>query len=294
MCNRGGKSCASPSGTDTSGMPGTLCEISKNSKIKIGGEIMGEEINFGPVYIKSGKYKGIVGKYDDDETDDKGQECAVVYIGLNLMLGDYVLIPHKHLGNVTTEILLSRQQLLFKRMFEFHELISKARTVKMLKEQINILNEFILIEAILHENYIKARFLNNNSGKKIFISHASVDKSFAKTLSTDIANAGHLPWLDEWSIDVGESIPASIAKALRNSDFVLVILSEEAVNSLWVQAEWENKYWDEINTRQVKVLPVLYKKCDIPELLKTKKYADFQVDYSFGLENLLKSINKCE
>jgi hypothetical protein len=80
-----------------------------------------------------------------------------------------------------------------------------------------------------------------------------------------------VPWLDEWSISVGESIPKSISLALRNSDFVLVILSANAIKSQWVQAEWENKYWDEINDEMVKVLPILYQKCDIPDLLKVKK-----------------------
>ncbi|MCZ0829985.1 toll/interleukin-1 receptor domain-containing protein [Brevibacillus halotolerans] len=63
---------------------------------------------------------------------------------------------------------------------------------------------------------------------------------------------------------------ASIGKALRNSDFVLVILSEEAVNSRWVQAEWENKYWDEISERLVKVLPIMHKSCLFQNFLKQR------------------------
>lgn len=234
---------------------------------------------------------GMIGNYDDEEVDDNGEECAVVYIGLNLMVSDYLLIPHEHLTSITTEHLIARQKTILNEMVEFHNLRIKSRTKEVCHNQVQLLNEFILTEAILHENFINARFLNKNSGKKIFISHSSKDKPFAKMLATDLSNAGHIPWLDEWDIKVGESIPASIGKALRNSDFVLVILSEEAVNSQWVQAEWENKYWDEISERQVKVLPIMYKSCSIPELLKTKKYADFTIDYDFGLENLLASIS---
>jgi len=249
-----------------------------------------EELSYGAVYIKSGKYKGMIGHYDDDEFGEKGKDCAIVYRGLNLMLGDYVLIPHKHLTKVTTEHLLVRQKEILKNMYEYHKLVPKSRSKEMHSNQVQLLNEFILTEAILHENYINARFLNKNSGKKIFISHSSSDKPFARTLATDLSNAGHTPWLDEWDIKVGESIPASIGKALRNSDFILVILSEAAVSSQWVQVEWETKYWDEINEGKVKVLPVLYKSCIIPELLKAKKYADFSDNYNLGLENLLYAI----
>ena len=38
------------------------------------------------------------------------------------------------------------------------------------------------------------------------------------------------------------------------------------------------------------VLPVLIENCDIPELIKTKKYADFRKDYSYALEQLIDAL----
>ncbi|MEO2204742.1 TIR domain-containing protein [Paenibacillus pabuli] len=55
----------------------------------------------------------------------------------------------------------------------------------------------------------------------------------------------------------------------------------------WVQEEWYSKYWDEINSGMVKVVPILIEECEIPELLKTKKYADFREEYSRALRELL-------
>ena len=257
--------------------------------------MMGEvvlEINYGPVYIREGKYKGIIGNYDDDETKKDGKEYAIVYIGLNLLSGDSILVPKEYLTEVTTSHIITRQKEIFDKIIEFHSISPKNRSKDLCINQVNLLNEFILTEAILNESFIRARFLNSNSGKKIFISHASIDKPFAKTLATDLSESGHVPWLDEWDIAVGESIPGSISKALKNSDFILVILSESATKSHWVQAEWENKYWDEINEGMVRVLPILYEECQIPNLLKTKKYADFTKDYSLGLESLLFALNK--
>ncbi|WFF93925.1 toll/interleukin-1 receptor domain-containing protein [Bacillus paralicheniformis] len=245
------------------------------------------EVCYGPVYINQGKYKGIIGTYDDDEIGQDGKEYAIVYIGKDLLSGDAIWVPKAYLSEVTTSQIISRQKEIIGNIYEFHMLSPKNRSKSLYMNQVNLLNEFILLETILNETFIKARFLNSNSGKKIFISHSSMDKEFAKILSTDLSNAGHIPWLDEWNITVGESIPRSISKALRNSDFVLVILSDNANRSQWVQAEWENKYWDEISEGMVKVLPVLYKECQIPDLLKTKKYADFSRDYSKGLESLL-------
>ena len=68
---------------------------------------------------------------------------------------------------------------------------------------------------------------------------------------------------------------------------MIVVLSEHAVISRWVENEWQAKYWEEVTEGQIKVLPVLAKQCEVPTLLMTKKYADFTQSYNDGLESLL-------
>lgn len=121
----------------------------------------------------------------------------------------------------------------------------------------------------------------------MFISHSSKDKQFARWLAVELANSGHSPWLDEWKIRVGESIPLKVSQGIKDCHALIVVLSEHAVASRWVENEWHAKYWDEISEGRVMVLPVLLKKCEIPTLLKAKKYADFTEDYNEGLETLL-------
>jgi hypothetical protein len=73
---------------------------------------------------------------------------------------------------------------------------------------------------------------------------------------------------------------------------VLVILSKHSIDSKWVEREWEAKYWDEVQSGEVKVIPVLLEECDIPQLLKTKKYANFVSDYANGLDEILLVLNR--
>jgi hypothetical protein len=75
------------------------------------------------------------------------------------------------------------------------------------------------------------------------------------------------------------------------ADFVVVVLSEHAVHSRWVEREWHAKYWSEVEAGHIQVLPVLLRDCEIPELLKTKKYADFRENYNDGLEDVLLTID---
>lgn len=163
---------------------------------------MGKEIDFGIVKIIKGKYKGCIG-YFDDEDGDYYKEKAIVYFGDPLLSPGYIIVPYEYIDDeITTEDLHKRQKEIFKQFAE-------AELAHNSKKQTRLLAEFLFIETIFSERYIKARFMQSTSGKRIFISHSSADKTFAKLLATDLAEAGHKPWLDEWEIKVGSSIPSS-------------------------------------------------------------------------------------
>ena len=125
---------------------------------------------------------------------------------------------------------------------------------------------------------------------KLFISHSSKDKEFVFQLSKDLCALGHKPWFDDWEIKVGECIPSKIDRAIGEADYVIIVLSPDAVNSGWVEREWQSKYWDEIEKNKTLVLPILISDCQIPNLLKTKKYADFRDNYRVGIVYLMAAI----
>ena len=111
-------------------------------------------------------------------------------------------------------------------------------------------------------------------------------------LAVDLSSLGHSPWLDEWEILGGESIPTKIATGIEESDYIVLVLSKYAVTSNWVEQEWQAKYWAEITNYKVSIIPILIDDCVIPTLLRTKKYIDFREDYTLALEQLANSVNK--
>lgn len=157
------------------------------------------------------------------------------------------------------------------------------------EEHIEHLTEYAFVQSQLMERMFVAR-LTQGIGKKVFISHSSKDKQFARWLSVDLANRGHDPWLDEWKIRAGESIPSKISEGIEQCEFILVVLSEHAISSNWVEREWQAKYWAEVSNGQVSVIPILLRECEVPVLLRTKKYADFTTSYNNGLEDVLSAI----
>lgn len=239
------------------------------------------------VFITEGKFKGRIGYFDDDDLNEKGQAIGFVSFGNPLYSSEHE-VPMAYLREINTEDLYKRQGDIQNELLKIKYSERKANHEK---KMVDLLTEFIYIESLFSEKYFNSRFLHDKSGKTLFISHSSLDKPFARLLATDLAEAGHSPWLDEWHIKIGESIPGSISRALQVSEYVLVILSNNSNKSAWVEQEWYTKYWEEINERKDKILPILIEDCNIPELLKTKKYADFREDYNRGLRELLLAID---
>lgn len=124
----------------------------------------------------------------------------------------------------------------------------------------------------------------------IFLSYSSKDKVFATRLAESMRELGHRLWLDEWVIKVGESIPAKIQAGIKEADYLVVVMSAHAVQSGWVEREWQAMYWSEASDGRVRVLPALLEDCEIPTLLRTKAYADFRTDYGVGLVKLMAAI----
>jgi len=248
------------------------------------------ELEYGPVVVTEGPFKGRIGYYDNDESvrvgnpqSEQYEPQAVVYFGTPLITRGFFFLPTSQLRAVTThDLLVRRDELARKCYLTPHE--------KQGKKYIEELLELHYVESALVDRLMMVRHKQAGKGMTVFISHSSLDKGFARQLSTDLSAFGHDPWLDEWQIKVGESIPEKIATGLEAADYILVVLSANSVTSKWVEREWHAKYWDEVSKGQVAVLPVLLTDCTIPTLLKTKKYADFRSDYNNGLDDILAAL----
>jgi formylglycine-generating enzyme required for sulfatase activity len=123
---------------------------------------------------------------------------------------------------------------------------------------------------------------------RVFLSHSSDDKESVRRLAEDLKRTGIEVWLDEWEIRVGDRITQKIQEGLKRTDYLALWLTREAVDSQWVETEWQSKYATEIAGGSAIILPLLAEDCDIPPLLRDKRYADFRNNYNNGLKELLR------
>ena len=92
----------------------------------------------------------------------------------------------------------------------------------------------------------------------IFISHASEDKdSLVRPLATVLERLSVRVWYDEFSLQLGDSLVASIDKGLKESRFGLVVLSKSFLGKNWTEYELRSLMTRQIDGEKV-ILPLWY------------------------------------
>lgn len=129
---------------------------------------------------------------------------------------------------------------------------------------------------------------------RIFLSHSSKDKFFARELADRLNKVGVRVWIDEAELKVGDSLIQKISYAIDRTDYLAAILSKNSVSSNWVKKELDLAMTKEINGKKVIVLPILIDDCDMPPYLKDKLYADFTRPEKFdeSFDKILKAIGQ--
>jgi 5'-deoxynucleotidase YfbR-like HD superfamily hydrolase len=128
---------------------------------------------------------------------------------------------------------------------------------------------------------------------QIFMSHSSRDKAFVRRLNRDLRSQAFRTWLDEEDIPFGSSISEEIQNGLDTSDVLFVFLSEHAVASRWLATEWQSKFFQQMQVRQIPIVPILLGDCRIPTFLSDKRYVDFRrkEDYDANLSAMLRFLS---
>jgi hypothetical protein len=126
--------------------------------------------------------------------------------------------------------------------------------------------------------FVPRRLMVETTRKKqydSFISYFRGDEPFADMLYQQLNIRGLYIWKDTVEIEVGDSFTDKIQEGLRDAYSFTIILSPEALARPWVREELRAAHAQRL-AGELKILPVLYKDCQIPPFLADYKYADFR------------------
>jgi hypothetical protein len=122
--------------------------------------------------------------------------------------------------------------------------------------------------------------------QKIFLSYSRKDIDFARKLSGDLETAGYDVWWDLTDLRGGDDWVRLIPDAIATSEFFIVVLSPDSIESEWVRKE----YTQALSLRK-KVVPIMFTPSTVPFALNTINYVNFVTgDYQENFANLLRAL----
>jgi uncharacterized protein YjbI with pentapeptide repeats len=89
-----------------------------------------------------------------------------------------------------------------------------------------------------------------------FISYSTKDQEFAERLHADLQNKGVRCWFAPHDLPVGAKTWDAIGKAIELHDKVLLVLSQNSVDSDWVEDEVQKAFANERDRKQLVLFPV--------------------------------------
>jgi TIR domain len=117
----------------------------------------------------------------------------------------------------------------------------------------------------------------------LFISHSSRDMNAALQLATTLNFCSIDVWLDDWELQVGQSLTDEIARAMNDSRFIAILITENYNKSVWTKTEYKKALAREQKEQRIVMLPLIVGEAEIPDFLEDKIYIDLRKDFFAGL-----------
>lgn len=95
---------------------------------------------------------------------------------------------------------------------------------------------------------------------KVFLCHAHEDKALVRELGKRLREKGIDAWLDEWELQLGDSLRRKIIDegGIAESDSFIIVVTPNSIESNWVKAELDAAFIRWINEKGYKIIPIFW------------------------------------
>jgi hypothetical protein len=112
--------------------------------------------------------------------------------------------------------------------------------------------------------------MDQSDGYDVFLSHASADKPWVRTLAEELAGQGLRVFLDERELKPADNFVLGLSDALRKSRFLVLVLTPHSVDRPWVEQEWTS--FMAAHGPVGRLIPVLLDPVQVPAILQSVQY----------------------
>lgn len=128
----------------------------------------------------------------------------------------------------------------------------------------------------------------------VFISYPHGDRAqpiIAKFISDLQTNVRVNTWVDSQRIKIGDSLSESIELGILAADYFIYVISSNSIKSNWSNTEFHLAYAKQFKDQNLKIIPVLVERVDIPIPLKSLQCIDLTRDYDRGFQSIIEILS---
>lgn len=121
----------------------------------------------------------------------------------------------------------------------------------------------------------------------IFISYSRREAPFVNDLTDRLEDGGYSVWLDYRSMVPGKPWAEQIEEGIRQSEIILLVVSDAAMGSKWVEKEWRSmlRYGK-------RVILILFEANELPPELEGFEWVDFRGNHRKALAELMSQLDQ--
>lgn len=127
------------------------------------------------------------------------------------------------------------------------------------------------------------------SRPKLFVSYAETDSEKANIILDRLSQSGFNPLILHNELSSGASIQSAIRNQLDTSDYFIILISQDALNSNLLNYEMEEVF-KEWSQREIMVLPIKIKPCNMPFYLNKVQWLDLSKNFETGLNKMIEQL----
>lgn len=121
---------------------------------------------------------------------------------------------------------------------------------------------------------------------QVFISYSRKDIAFVEQLADDLKIAGFDAWYDLSGLEGGSRWNEEIERAIKTSQYFVVVLSPDSIDSIWVKEEIYYAF-----NLKTKIVPLMYRPCVVPLGLNTVNFINVQEkNYQKNYKEILRAL----
>lgn len=125
----------------------------------------------------------------------------------------------------------------------------------------------------------------------IFLSHSSRDRPAALQLADTLNFCAIDVWLDDWELEIGQSLTDEIARAMEESRYIVILITKNYNKTVWTKTEYKKALSREQKENRTVMLPIILGEAEMPEFLEDKIYIDLRTDYFCGITKIVGMIH---